>query len=91
MKKISIVILAMLSSVGFAMDADQLKEAALKACGTQLESVPEEMRAASKKVCECNVNNTDYVAVLEAQQSGDNEKVQQDALKVAEACAAESL
>ncbi len=91
MKKTLIVVLAMLSSVSFAMDADQLKDAALKACATQLESIPEEMREATKKSCECNVKNTDYAAVLEAQQSGDTEKAQQDALKVAEACAAESL
>ena len=86
-----IIILAMLSSAGFAMDANQLKEAALKACDTQLESVPEEMREASKKTCACNAKNTDYAAVLEAQQSGDMEKVQQDALKVAEACAKEVM
>jgi len=86
-----IIILAMLSFTGFAMDADQMKAAALKACDTQLESVPEEMREASKKTCACNVNNTDYVAVLEAQQSGDTEKVQQDALIVAEECGKEAM
>ncbi len=80
MKKTLIIILAMLSFVSYAMDADQLKSAALKACDTQLESVPEAMREQSKKTCECNVNNTDYAAVLEAQQSGDTEKVQQAAL-----------
>ncbi|VAW46745.1 hypothetical protein MNBD_GAMMA02-232 [hydrothermal vent metagenome] len=91
MKKMLIIILAMLSSTGFAMDAGQMKAAALKACDTQLESVPEEMREASKKICECNVNNTDYVAVLETQQSGDTEKVQQDALIVAQECGKKAM
>jgi len=87
MKKTFIIVLLMMSSTGFTMDANQMKEAALKACDTQLDSVPEEMREKSKQTCECNVNNTDYEAVLEAQQSGDTEKVQQDALKVAQDCA----
>ncbi len=91
MKKMVIIILTLLSSVGFAMDANQLKQAALKACDTPLESVPDEMREASKKICECNANNTDYAAVLDAQQSGDTEKVQQDAIKVAEICAKETI
>ena len=91
MKKMLTIIFVILSSTGFAMDADQMKAAALKACDTQLESVPEAMREQSKKTCECNVNNTDYAAVLEAQQSGDTEKVQQDALIVAEDCAREVM
>ncbi len=90
MRKTLIIILAMSSSMGFAMDASQLKAAALKACDTQLASVPEEMREQTKKICECNVNNTDYAAVLDAQKSGDSEKVQADALKVATACAKKS-
>ena len=60
MKKISIILLMGMASVGFAMDAEQLKEAALKACDTQLESVPENMREQSKKTCECTVKKTDY-------------------------------
>ncbi len=91
MKKMIIIILAVLSTAGFAMDADQMKAAALKACDTQLETVPEALREQTQKTCECNVNNTDYAALLEAQQSGDAEQVQQDALKVAEACAKEAM
>jgi hypothetical protein len=91
MKKMTIIILVLFSTVGFAVDADQMKAAALKACDTQLETVPEAMREQTKKICECNVNNTDYAAVLESQQSGDTEKVQQDAMKVAEACAKEAM
>jgi len=87
MRKTLIIILSMMSSSAFSMDADQLKAAALKGCDTQLESVPEEMREQTKKICECNVNNTDYAAILDAQQSGETEKVQQDALKVATECA----
>ncbi len=86
MKKTLIIILAMSSSVGFAMDASQLKEAALQACDTQSVHVSEKMREQAKKLCQCNVNNTDYAAVLDAQQSGDSEKVQADVLKVAAAC-----
>jgi len=81
----------MISSVSFAMDADQLKEMALKACDTQLESIPAEMREQSKKVCECSVNNTDYAALLAAQQTGDTAKLQEDALKVAQECAAKAF
>ncbi len=91
MKKMLIIILTMIAFNGFTMDANQLKEAALKACETQLEQVPENMRASTKKVCECNVNKTDYAAVLSAQKSGDTEKIQADALKVAEECAKEAL
>jgi len=91
MKKMSIIILTMLSTTSFSMDANQLKEAALKACDTQLENIPENLREKTKKSCLCTVNKTDYAEVLAAQQSGDNEKIQQDALKVAEACAKEAL
>ena len=86
MKKTTVIILLFLAAVGQAMDASQLKDAALKACDTQADAVPAEMREKTKKLCECNVKNTDYAAVLAAQQSGDTEKIQQDALKVAEAC-----
>lgn len=81
----------MTTSVGFSMDASQLKEAALNACDSQLDSVPENMREKTKKVCECNVNKTDYAAILTATQSGDSSKVQQDAMKVAEECAKEAM
>jgi len=91
MKKTVLIILVTMSSVGFAMDADQLKDLALKACGTQLESIPEEMRAQSKKACECGVKNTDYAAVLEAQKTGNTEKLQQDAVAVAQKCAQEAM
>ncbi|WP_223787343.1 hypothetical protein [Marinicella meishanensis] len=91
MKKIMIIVLLMLAAVGQAMDADQLKEAAVKACETQMEAVPAEMREKSKKVCLCNVKKTDYQAVIDAQQSGDMEKIQADAIKNAEACAAEAM
>ncbi|MGJ8664315.1 MAG: hypothetical protein ACSHWU_11730 [Marinicella sp.] len=91
MKKLLIIICTMVTSTGFTMDANQLKEAALQACNTQLESVPEEMREKSKKACECNVKNTDYAAVLDAQKTGDTDKIQADALKVATECAKEAL
>ncbi len=90
MRKMLIIIFAMSSSAGFAMDADQMQKAAFKACETQLENIPEGLREQSKKSCECNVKNTDYAAVLAAHQAGDTEKVQQDALKVAEKCAKET-
>lgn len=91
MKKTLIIILILITSVGFAMDANQLQEAALKACDTQLENVPENMREQSKKTCECNVNNTDYAAMLAAQKTGDTDKIQADALKVAQECAKEAM
>lgn len=87
MKKTMIIILTLISFSTLAGDAEQLKQAALKGCATKLENVLEEVRAQSKKTCECIVNKTDYEAVLQAQKNGDNEKVQQDALKAAEACA----
>jgi hypothetical protein len=89
MKKTTIIVLMMISSVGFTMDASVLKDAALKACETQLESVPENMREQSKKICLCNVNKTDYAAVLAAQASGDMTKVQENAVKNAQECATE--
>lgn len=79
----------MAASSSFAMDATQMKDAALKACQTQMEQVPEEMREKSKQACECSVNKTDYQAMLDAQEAGDTEKLQADAVKVAQECAAE--
>ena len=73
------------------MDAEQMKEAALKACDTQLESVPEDMREQSKKVCTCNVKKTDYEAVLAAQKTGNMEEIQADAIKNAQECAEEVM
>ncbi|MCB1583190.1 MAG: hypothetical protein R3E90_04900 [Marinicella sp.] len=91
MKKISIILLMGMASVGFAMDAEQLKEAALKACDTQLESVPENMREQSKKTCECTVKKTDYEKVLAAQKTGNTEELQADAVKIAQECALASM
>jgi len=90
MKKIVIILLLMFAATTFAMDAKQLKDAAIKGCETQMEAVPAEMREKSKKLCLCNVEKTDYQAVIDAQQSGNTEKIQADAIKNAEACAAET-
>ncbi len=91
MKKTLIIILVMITSNGFSMDASHFKELALKACKTQLENIPEAMREKSKKACECKVNKTDYDAVLAARESGDTDKVTTDALKIAEECANEAM
>lgn len=87
MKKTTIIILTFISFISFAMDANQLKQAALDACQVEVAGVPEDVREKTKELCECKVENTDYAAVLEAQQSGDTEKVKKDALDVAAACA----
>ena len=87
MKKITIIVLMLVTSVGFTRGASELKDAALKACDTAMESVPENMREQSKKMCECTVNKTDYEAVLAAQKSGDMTQLQEDAIKNAQACA----
>jgi hypothetical protein len=91
MKKLMIIVLLMAAGYSQAMTADQLKDAALKACETQMESVPAEMREKSKKICVCNVEKTDYEAVLEAQKSGNTEQIQADAIKNAQACAADMM
>ncbi|MCX7553774.1 hypothetical protein OS175_07780 [Marinicella sp. S1101] len=89
MKKTTIIILMLSSSMTFAKDATQLKDDAMRACAAEVAGVPEDMQAKTQKLCECKVNKTDYAAVLEAQQSGDSEKVRGDALKVAAECAKE--
>ncbi|MFC3192896.1 hypothetical protein ACFODZ_01455 [Marinicella sediminis] len=91
MKKMTIIVLIMVTGFCHAMSAAELKEAALKACNTQLESVPKDMRKQSKKICECNVEKTDYEAVLAAQKSGNTEQIQADAIKNAQACAEEMM
>ena len=91
MKKMLIIVLLMVAGYGQAMTADQLKEAAIKACDTQLDSVPAEMRERTKKICLCNVKKTDYDAVLAAQKSGNSDQIQADAIKNAQACAEELL
>jgi len=92
MKKTMIIVLLMAAGYSQAMmTAEQLKEAAVKACDTQLDSVPEDMRERTKKICMCNVKKTDYNAVLAAQKSGNTEQIQADAIKNAQACAEELL
>ena len=66
MKKMLIIVLLMVAGYSQAMTADQLKEAAIKACDTQLDSVPAEMRERTKKICMCNVKKTDYQAIIDA-------------------------
>jgi hypothetical protein len=77
------------SIIALAKDATQLKDDAMRACVIEVAGVPEDMQAKTKQLCECKVNKTDYAAVLEAEQSGDSEKVREDALKVAAECAKE--
>lgn len=91
MKKIIISSLLIASFSALAMDGKQLKEAALKACDTQAEQMPENVRAQVKKTCLCSVNKTDYDALMKAQASGKMEEIQAEALKVAQECAAEAL
>lgn len=89
MKKQLAIILMISASSSFAMDAEQLKKTSMEACKTQSEQVPVEMRPQMIEACECSVKKTDYDAVLGAQKAGDTEKLQADALKVAQECAAE--
>ncbi|WP_395373735.1 hypothetical protein [Marinicella sp. W31] len=89
MKTILMLGLIGLTSIAFAQDAKQLKEIALKACDTQMEQVPAEMRDRAVKTCKCTVNKTDYEALLTAQKAGNMEKIQADATAVAMECAKE--
>jgi len=43
------------------------------------------------KTCKCNVNNTDYKAILEATKSGDTKKIHDNAIAVAQKCVAELM
>jgi len=87
MKTIVMLVLMGLVSVAGAQDAKQLKEIALKACETQMEQVPAEMRERAMKTCKCTVEKTDYAAVIEAQKAGNLEKIQADATATAMECA----
>ncbi|MCF6301445.1 MAG: hypothetical protein L3J52_10075 [Proteobacteria bacterium] len=74
-----------------AMSADEMKDAALEACNTQAEQMPAESRDLVLKSCKCYVDNTDYAAVLSDTTSGDTDKLQADALAVAEKCQKEAM
>jgi len=77
----------LLSSSVLAQDAAQLKEMSMQACDAQTAQLPEEQRAMALKVCTCTVDNTDYAKLTADSQAGDLEKVQADALAVAQKCA----
>lgn len=68
-------------------DAAQLKEMSMQACDAQTAQLPEEQKEMAMKVCECTVSNTDYDALMTNSQAGDLEKVQADAMAVAQKCA----
>ncbi|GAA6154250.1 hypothetical protein NBRC116587_36730 [Pseudoteredinibacter isoporae] len=70
------------------MDAKQLKEAALKACDLQSANMPANMKEQAKKICVCSAEKTDYEAVLKAQTSGNTKQIQENAMKIAQACTA---
>ena len=91
MIKITLISLLTFSVALVAMEAKQLKEAAVKACDMQAQQMPENMRKKVKDTCICTVNKTDYDAMLKAQNSGNTEQIQAEALKVAQECAAEAL
>ena len=90
MKKLVTLTALLLSTSAFAQDATQLKEMSMQACDAQTAQLPEEQRSMALKVCECTVNNTDYEKLTADSQSGDLEKVQADALAVAQKCAEEN-
>ena len=91
MKTILMLGLIGLTSAAFAQDGKQLKEIALKACETQMEQVPAEMRDRAMKTCKCTVNKTDYDAVIAAQKAGNVEQIQKDATAVAMECAKQEM
>ena len=91
MKKTLTTIVIFISCHAFAMDADQLKEQAMKACETTLESTPEDMKDKSIKLCKCKVEKTDYEALILAQETGDTSKVTADELRITEECSKEIL
>ncbi len=91
MKTITLISLLTFGATSMAMDGKQLKEAALKACDTQAQQMPENMRQQVKDTCLCTVNKTDYDAMLKAQTSGNMESIQAEAIKVAQECAVEAL
>lgn len=90
MKKLVTLAALLLTTSAFAQDAAQLKELSMQACEAQILQLPEEQRSMTLKVCECTVSNTDYEKLAADSQSGDLEKVQADALAVAQKCAEEN-
>ena len=85
MKKLIILSLFLTFMVS-AKIADQMKEEALKACDTQVAQMPESSKDLILKSCKCNVENTDYEAILAHTTAGDTEKLQADMLAVAMKC-----
>lgn len=81
-----VLLMIILSSPAWSLDAAQLKKQALEACETSVQQVPEAYRNQSLKTCKCAVEKTDYDAVI----AGNTSKVQEDALKNAQLCAKEA-
>lgn len=94
MKNVSTLVLLVVSGLFFAefshaMDAKQLKAAAIKACDVQAANMPANMKEQAKKICICSAEKTDYEAVLKAQTTGNTKEMQANAMKIAQACTAE--
>ena len=90
MKKLIALSALLLTTSAFSQDAAQLKEMSMQACDAQIAQLPEEQRGMALKVCQCTVDNTDYAKLTADSQAGDLEKVQAEALAVAQKCAEEN-
>ena len=84
---VTIAIGLFIASTSFAQTVEQMREAALSACSSQVAQLPADQQALVKRNCECVVNKTDYEKVLRASQSGDIAGIQNDALDAARECA----
>jgi hypothetical protein len=90
MKKL-IMLSLVATMVVFAQNAEQLKKDALLDCSTKVELLPIELREAVMSSCTCEVNNTDYEAVIADTEAGNTDKIQADADAVIKKCEAEKL
>lgn len=92
MKK-SIIVLSTVLGLGLsagvanAGDADILKKIDVRSCEAQPQPKTSQDGEKAQKLCECEIENTDYEALSEAKKKGDLAKIQKINQEAKEACA----
>ncbi|MCW8856803.1 MAG: hypothetical protein OQJ95_05515 [Kangiella sp.] len=83
---LSAVIGLVLAGTSFANEVESRKQQDLQTCEAKAEQLPEDVRDKQLEACECIVDNTDYEALVEAENNADTAKAQKIKTEARRAC-----
>lgn len=83
---LSMIMGLVITGASYANEANSKKQQDLQTCEAKAKQLPEDVRSKRQDACQCVVENTDYEALVEAEEKGDAAKVQEIKTEARQAC-----